>query len=101
MSIPTTVVDEETGEEKKRLINKMRWKGYGPAAIMFSDAEVPTKPPANVEEVREQHDQRLLKRLEEVSGTLTSSMTNIDALAALRPAPGMDTNSALQSVYRC
>ena len=33
-------VDEGTGEEKKRLINKMRWKGYGPAAIMFSDPHV-------------------------------------------------------------
>jgi general transcription factor 3C polypeptide 5 (transcription factor C subunit 1) len=33
----STTVDEETGEEKKRLINKMRWKGYGPASIMFVD----------------------------------------------------------------
>ncbi|VDC06134.1 unnamed protein product [Peniophora sp. CBMAI 1063] len=66
MSVPTTVVDEETGEEKKRLINKMRWKGYGPATVMYGDAEVATKPPAHVEEVRGQHDQNLLKRLEEL-----------------------------------
>jgi general transcription factor 3C polypeptide 5 (transcription factor C subunit 1) len=39
-SVVTSVVDEETGEEKKRMINRMRWKGYGPAAIMFTDAEV-------------------------------------------------------------
>ena len=66
MSVPTTVVDEETGEEKKRLINKMRWKGYGPATIMYTDTEVPTKPPPHVEEVRGQYDQNILKRLEEV-----------------------------------
>ncbi|KAF8665810.1 hypothetical protein AX16_000253 [Volvariella volvacea WC 439] len=39
-SMVTTTTDEETGEEKKRLINRMRWKGYGPASIMFSDASV-------------------------------------------------------------
>lgn len=36
----TTVVDEETGEEKKRLINRMRWKGYGPISISFFDSTV-------------------------------------------------------------
>jgi len=36
----STTVDEETGEERKRLINRMRWKGYGPASIMFTDANV-------------------------------------------------------------
>jgi hypothetical protein len=36
----STTVDEETGEEKKRLINRMRWKGYGPASIMFTDPMV-------------------------------------------------------------
>ena len=29
-SIITAVIDEDTGEEKKRLINSTRWKGYGP-----------------------------------------------------------------------
>ena len=36
----STTLDEETGEERKRMINKMRWKGYGPASIMFSDENV-------------------------------------------------------------
>lgn len=36
----STIVDEETGEEKKRMINRMRWKGYGPASIMFSETHV-------------------------------------------------------------
>jgi len=36
----STTVDEETGEERKRLINRMRWKGYGPASIMFADVHV-------------------------------------------------------------
>lgn len=36
-SILSTSIDEETGEERKRLINKMRWKGYGPVTISFAD----------------------------------------------------------------
>ena len=39
-SIVSAVVDEETGEEKKRMINKMRWKGTGPASILFADKSV-------------------------------------------------------------
>lgn len=40
MSVVTTAIDEKTGEEKKRLINKSRWKGYGPTTISFSDKSV-------------------------------------------------------------
>ncbi|KAK7470853.1 tau 95 subunit of transcription factor TFIIIC [Stygiomarasmius scandens] len=65
-SIISTVVDNETGEEKKRLINRMRWKGYGPATIAFADTAVPDKPPPNVEGVREQVDENIIKRLEEL-----------------------------------
>jgi hypothetical protein len=42
-SIVTTVVNNDTGEEKKRLVNRMRWKGYGPTTIMFADTEVLTR----------------------------------------------------------
>ena len=96
MSTVTTVVDEKTGEEKERLINKGRWKGFGPTSITFSEKavgqyffphlspwdrtcsfsefltlyvismKVPTKPPSNVEEVRNQYDQSLVQQLEEV-----------------------------------
>ncbi|KAJ3723184.1 RNA polymerase III transcription factor IIIC subunit-domain-containing protein [Lentinula raphanica] len=65
-SIVSIVVNEETGEERKRLINRMRWKGYGPATITFSDTNTPDKPPVNVEAVREQVDQKILKKLEEL-----------------------------------
>ncbi|KAF8826558.1 hypothetical protein HHX47_DHR5000101 [Lentinula edodes] len=65
-SIVSTVVNEETGEEKKRLINRMRWKGYGPATIAFSDPIAPDKPPTNVEAVREQVDKNILKKLDEL-----------------------------------
>ncbi|KAH9973046.1 RNA polymerase III transcription factor IIIC subunit-domain-containing protein, partial [Lactifluus volemus] len=65
MSVTTTVVDERTGEEKKRLINKSRWKGFGPTSVSFAEKGVPTKPPSNVEEVRNQYDQTLVQRLEE------------------------------------
>ncbi|CAL1702142.1 unnamed protein product [Somion occarium] len=65
-SIVAAVVDEETGEEKKRLINSTRWKGYGPIAIYYADDKVPDKPSAVVEEQREKADKKLLKRLEEL-----------------------------------
>ncbi|CDO74112.1 hypothetical protein BN946_scf185043.g162 [Trametes cinnabarina] len=65
-SVETIVVDEETGKEKKRLINRMRWKGFGPIAISYADKGVPDKPSAAVEEQRSQADKRILKRLEEL-----------------------------------
>ncbi|KAG6886925.1 hypothetical protein C0992_001609 [Termitomyces sp. T32_za158] len=65
-SMISTSVDEETGEEKKRYINRMRWKGYGPASIMFSDAVVPDKPPQVVEEGRNLIDKAILKKLEDL-----------------------------------
>ena len=40
MSTPTTVVDEKTGEEKTRLINKARWKGFGPTSVSFAEKAV-------------------------------------------------------------
>jgi len=43
MSTVTTVVDEKTGEEKERLINKGRWKGFGPTSITFSEKGVGEK----------------------------------------------------------
>ncbi|KAG5643766.1 hypothetical protein DXG03_009645 [Asterophora parasitica] len=63
-SMMSTSVDEETGEEKKRLINRMRWKGYGPASIMFTDPVAPDKPPQVVEEGRDLIDKKLLMKLE-------------------------------------
>jgi general transcription factor 3C polypeptide 5 (transcription factor C subunit 1) len=44
MSTVTTVVDEKTGEEKERLINKGRWKGFGPTSITFSEKAVSFPP---------------------------------------------------------
>ena len=35
-----TVVDEVTGAEKKRYVNKDRWKGYGPVTAIYSDSWV-------------------------------------------------------------
>ena len=39
-SAETIVVDEGTGEEKKRLINRMRWKGFGPTSVSYSNKNV-------------------------------------------------------------
>ena len=35
-----TIINEETGEEKERYVNKMRWKGGGLISIMFSEPKV-------------------------------------------------------------
>ncbi|KAG5219909.1 tau of transcription factor TFIIIC [Salix suchowensis] len=64
-SVVSSVVDEKTGEEKKRLINRMRWKGLGPASIMFQDEKVPDKPPQLVEAMRSQMDGTLLQKMQE------------------------------------
>ena len=39
-SVETIVVDEETGEETKRLINRMRWKGLGPISVAYTEKNV-------------------------------------------------------------
>ncbi|KAF8803887.1 hypothetical protein BYT27DRAFT_7340686 [Phlegmacium glaucopus] len=65
-SMVSTTLDEETGEEKKRMINRMRWKGYGPASIMFSDEHIPTKPPQAVQEGKGQINEGMLKKLEQL-----------------------------------
>ncbi|KAF9263593.1 hypothetical protein L218DRAFT_927336 [Marasmius fiardii PR-910] len=63
-SMVSTIVDEENGEEKKRLINRMRWKGYGPAAITYHEQVVPDRPPQNVEDARNQVDANIVKHIE-------------------------------------
>lgn len=65
-SIVTTVVDDDTGEEKKRLVNRMRWKGYGPTTILYTDTEVPTKPPQSATTKRPEMHQPTLAKLEEL-----------------------------------
>ncbi|KAJ6629184.1 RNA polymerase III transcription factor IIIC subunit-domain-containing protein [Mycena sp. CBHHK59/15] len=63
-SMVSTTVNEETGEEKKRLINKMRWKGYGPLSISFAERNVPTKPAQNVQDARNQVSDVLFDKLQ-------------------------------------
>ncbi|KAI0829373.1 RNA polymerase III transcription factor IIIC subunit-domain-containing protein [Trametes gibbosa] len=65
-SVETIVVDEDTGEESKRLVNRMRWKGYGPISISYADKGVPDKPNSTVEEQRGQADKKILSRLQEL-----------------------------------
>ncbi|KAH7930260.1 hypothetical protein BV22DRAFT_1028484 [Leucogyrophana mollusca] len=65
-SMVTTAVNEETGEERKRLINKGRWKGLGPVAIAHSDPIIPEGPSATALEAQPQMNQDLLKRLQEL-----------------------------------
>ncbi|KAF9221850.1 hypothetical protein BS17DRAFT_784069 [Gyrodon lividus] len=62
-SMATTVINEETGEERKRLINRGRWKGYGPATITFADPNVPEHPIPAVQQARNQVKPELLERI--------------------------------------
>ncbi|KAF7301453.1 hypothetical protein MIND_00710600 [Mycena indigotica] len=90
-SIETSIINEETGEERKRLINRMRWKGYGPAAISFSDRTVPEKPLKLVQDARNQiseaFHQKLLALFEErpiwTRAALFSQITAVEARDAL------------------
>ena len=81
-----TVVDETTGVEKKRYVNKDRWKGYGPVTAMYSDsgvslahnldeyisgveaAQVPTEPTDVVAQMRNSINSNIQKALGKVRG---------------------------------
>ncbi|KAH0839666.1 RNA polymerase III transcription factor IIIC subunit-domain-containing protein [Lanmaoa asiatica] len=65
-SMVTTVVNEETGEERKRLINKGRWKGYGPATVTFGDLSIPENPIPAVQQAQNQVKPELLERVAQV-----------------------------------
>ncbi|KAJ7117395.1 RNA polymerase III transcription factor IIIC subunit-domain-containing protein [Mycena crocata] len=94
-SIVSTTVNEETGEEKKRLINKMRWKGYGPQSISFSERQVPKKPVQNVQDARTQVNDVLYDKLMEVfsqrpiwtRGALFNQLTALEARDVLKFFP--------------
>jgi hypothetical protein len=43
--------------------------------VLYDFVKVPTKPPSNVEEVRNQYDQTLVQRLEEVKPDLVVVIT--------------------------
>ncbi|KAH7105723.1 RNA polymerase III transcription factor IIIC subunit-domain-containing protein [Auriculariales sp. MPI-PUGE-AT-0066] len=61
-SVVQTFVDA-SGTEKQRLVNRSRWKGYGPASVAFSDKDVPTKPPSIVEEARHLTNANLIAKV--------------------------------------
>ncbi|KZS98062.1 hypothetical protein SISNIDRAFT_405697 [Sistotremastrum niveocremeum HHB9708] len=63
-SIETSIVDEETGEERKRLINRSRWKGFAPVSIGFWDP-TPDTPPKNALDAASSVNPDLLSRLKE------------------------------------
>ncbi|TDL29471.1 hypothetical protein BD410DRAFT_24170 [Rickenella mellea] len=66
MSVLTTVVDPETGEERKRLINKSKWRGYGPSTISFAEQGVPTNPPQNVQDAADSANLNVLATLKKL-----------------------------------
>ncbi|KAJ7368086.1 RNA polymerase III transcription factor IIIC subunit-domain-containing protein [Mycena albidolilacea] len=94
-SIVSTTVNEETGEEKKRLINKMRWKGYGPISITFTERQIPDKPSQNILEVRNQISDILFDKLTRVfserpvwtRGALFNQFTAVESRDILNSKP--------------
>ncbi|KAJ7774340.1 RNA polymerase III transcription factor IIIC subunit-domain-containing protein [Mycena maculata] len=94
-SMVSTTVNEETGEEKKRLINKMRWKGYGPLSISFAERKVPEKPAQNVQDARSQLNDVLYNKLMQVfserpiwtRGALFTQLSAMEARDVLNSKP--------------
>lgn len=78
-SIETTIVDDATGEEKKRLVNRQRWKGRAPTSVNFADP-TPQHPPANALAEESNANQALLTRLTQVSPVVPNKK-----VANLRP----------------
>lgn len=64
-SMRTAVVDDKTGVEKKRLVNRQRWKGWAPISITYADS-VPNEPPGNAKSEILHVNLALLDRLKEV-----------------------------------
>jgi general transcription factor 3C polypeptide 5 (transcription factor C subunit 1) len=67
-SIETTVVDPTTGEERTRLVNKQRWKGWAPIAVQITDS-IPTEGPANARAELANTDPGLLEKIKQVLAT--------------------------------
>ncbi|KDQ20732.1 hypothetical protein BOTBODRAFT_317063 [Botryobasidium botryosum FD-172 SS1] len=65
-SIVQTIVDEQTGEQKDRLINKHRFKGLSAICIMYEDREVPQTAPQSIEGTVPAVKAALLARLKEL-----------------------------------
>ncbi len=110
-------MDDDTGEEKKRLINRMRWKGFGPISVSYAEKtvslgsaacparrtdrlpQVPDKPSATVEEQRGQADKKILGRLEEVHPQpVPLFIQATDVLTALSRASYLDPSRYLQPI---
>lgn len=62
VSIPQTVTDAN-GEERVRLVNRSRWKGYAPASVDFADSQTPEKPLQMVEEARKTTNGALVRKV--------------------------------------
>ncbi|KAK7061544.1 RNA polymerase III transcription factor IIIC subunit-domain-containing protein [Favolaschia claudopus] len=94
-SIVSTTINEETGEERKRLINKMRWKGYGPISVTFTDRQIPDKPAQNIQDVRNQVSDVLYNKLIETfaerpvwtRGALFNQFTAVESRDILNSKP--------------
>ncbi|GJJ07427.1 hypothetical protein Clacol_001629 [Clathrus columnatus] len=67
MSTVETSVNVVTGLERKRYINRFRWKGWSVVSVSINDTEVPSKPLQQVEDMRDSANQRLYNQLRKVS----------------------------------
>ncbi|EIW82231.1 hypothetical protein CONPUDRAFT_122910 [Coniophora puteana RWD-64-598 SS2] len=65
-SVKTSVVDEVTGEERTRLVNRQRWKGYGPSTIAYSDPNVPQGPHAIALENKARANEALVEKMKKL-----------------------------------
>lgn len=66
MSTVETSLDVITGLEKKRYINRFRWKGWSVVSASITDQELPSKPSKQVEDMRSSANEGLYSRLQEL-----------------------------------
>ncbi|KLO18083.1 hypothetical protein SCHPADRAFT_136378 [Schizopora paradoxa] len=101
MSIVSTTVDEETGAEKKRLVNKSRWVPTGPAQASYSDANVPTEPPQSAQDAKGRADKRILELLKNLFDE-RPAWTRVALSNQLSPMDSRElTNSKLLLTLAC
>ena len=91
-SIETTYIDEATGEEKKRLINRQRWKGWAPIAISYSEP-TPQEGPANAQAEVKSVNQVLLSRVTQVSSSISTRLS--PTLLVIRITSDLDTDGSV------
>src|ERR1700761_3587327 len=64
-SVESVTVDETTGKESKRLVNRHRWKGWAPISITYSEI-IPLHPPQSAQKEALNTNRDIMAKLRQV-----------------------------------